>query len=311
MKSGLQQLVYFSLNAVKKISHFKHAFYTEKMRLRGYGFGLQFSVLLIVIMASCSQNNVRKDDSLKKYFDDQKVTGCFALLDNGTGMFTVYNLPRYRDSAYLPASTFKIVNALIGLPTGVISSDSMVIPWDGVKRPVDAWNHDLNMVQAFKASAVPYFQEVARRIGKDTMQFWIDTLHYGAGKKDTAFRITTAVDTFWLDNTLKITPDENLGLVKKLYFNELPFFKLYQEKVRQAMLMENNANYRLAYKTGIGLTPENHQLGWIVGWIEENNHPYFFVLNMESKDPDFDMLTARKTLLRQLLTNLGFFSGKM
>jgi beta-lactamase class D len=311
MKSGLQQLVYFSLNAVKKISHFKHAFYTEKMRLRGYGFGLQFSVLLIVIMASCSQNNVRKDDSLKKYFDDQKVTGCFALLDNGTGMFTVYNLPRYRDSAYLPASTFKIVNALIGLQTGVISSDSMVIPWDGVKRPVDAWNHDLNMVQAFKASAVPYFQEVARRIGKDTMQFWIDTLHYGAGKKDTAFRITTAVDTFWLDNTLKITPDENLGLVKKLYFNELPFFKLYQEKVRQAMLMENNANYRLAYKTGIGLTPENHQLGWIVGWIEENNHPYFFVLNMESKDPDFDMLTARKTLLRQLLTNLGFFSGKM
>ncbi len=311
MKSGLQQLIHFSLNAVKKISHSRHIFYIEKMRHRNWYSGLQISVLLIVILASCSQNNVKKDDSLKKYFDAQHVTGCFALLDNGTGMFTVYNLPRYRDSAYLPASTFKIVNALIGLQTGVISNDSMVIPWDGVKRPVEAWNHDLNMVQAFRASSVPYFQEVARRIGKDTMQFWIDTLHYGAGKKDTAFRITTAVDTFWLNNTLKITPDENLGLVKKLYFNELPFFKLYQEKVRQAMLMENNANYRLAYKTGIGLTPENHQLGWIVGWIEENNHPYFFVLNMESKDPDFDMLTARKKLLRELLTNMGFFSGKM
>ncbi len=311
MKPGLQQLIRFSLTTVKKINRSRDAFYTEKTGHRSSRFSLQLLALLMVILASCSENNVKKDDSLKKYFDGQKVTGCFALLDNGTGMFTVYNLPRYRDSAYLPASTFKIVNALIGLQTGIISSDSMIIPWDGIKRSVEAWNHDLNMVQAFRASSVPYFQEVARRIGKDTMQFWIDTLHYGAGKKDTAFRITTAVDTFWLDNTLKITPDENLGLVKKLYFNELPFFKLYQEKVRQAMLMENNANYRLAYKTGIGLTPENHQLGWIVGWIEENNHPYFFVLNMESKDPDFDMLTARKKLLRELLTNMGFFSGKM
>ncbi len=67
-------------------------------------------------------------------------------------------------------------------------------------------------------SAVPYYQEVARRIGKDTMQFWLDSLSYGTKK------ITTAIDTFWLDNSLKITPDEELGLVKRLYFNQLAFF---------------------------------------------------------------------------------------
>ena len=48
----------------------------------------------------------------------------------GNWNFTVYNLDRYRDSAFLPASTFKIVNSLIGLQTGVITNDSMIIKWD-------------------------------------------------------------------------------------------------------------------------------------------------------------------------------------
>ena len=168
-----------------------------------------YSILLIISFSTCSPNNVTIDDSLKKYFDENKVNGCFALMDNGTGKFTIYNLARYRDSSYLPASTFKIVNSLIGLQTGKIVNDSMIIKWDSVKRR-DAWNKDLTMYEAFRVSSVPYFQEVARRIGKDTMQFWLDSLSYGSKK------ITSAIDTFWLDNSLKITPDEQLGLVKRL-----------------------------------------------------------------------------------------------
>lgn len=266
---------------------------------------------MVLIIAACSQNNVTVDDSLKKYFDENKVTGCFGLMNNGTGEFTVYNLKRYRDSTYLPASTFKIVNSLIGLQTGKISGDSMVIPWDGVTRSVPEWNKDLTMYDAFRVSAVPYYQEVARRIGQKDMQRWMDSLHYGAGKKDTLFRIRTAIDTFWLDNSLKVTPDEQLGLVKRLYFNQLPFFKLYQEKVKQAMLFENNANYRLGYKTGWGFNEQGHPIGWVVGWVEENEHPYFFVLNVESTDHHFDMAPVRLKMVKDILKQLGFFEGKM
>jgi beta-lactamase class D len=264
-----------------------------------------YCFLLIVCFYACSPNNVKQDKSLGKYFDSNKAEGCFAMMDNGTGKFTVYNLNRYRDSSYLPASTFKIVNSLIGLQTGKISSDSMVIKWDGIRRRVADWNKDLTMYEAFRVSALPYFQEVARRIGKDTMQLWLDTLSYGTKK------ITTRVDTFWLDNSLKIKPDEELGLVKKLYFDQLPFFKSYQEVVKRAMLFENNANYRLGYKTGWGFTEKNHSLGWVVGWIEENNHPYFFVLNVESPDPHFDMWNIRMKMLKDILKQLGFFEGVM
>ncbi|HET6721890.1 MAG TPA: penicillin-binding transpeptidase domain-containing protein [Chitinophagaceae bacterium] len=270
-----------------------------------------FLFALISFLFSCSSNNVDEDKSLEKYFSENKVRGCFGLYNNATNQFTFYNKKRFTDSSYLPASTFKIVNALIGLQTGVISSDSMVIKWDGVQRSITNWNKDLTMYEAFRVSAVPYYQEVARRIGKDRMEYWMDTVNYGAGSKDTAFQIKTAIDTFWLDNTLKLTPDEELGLVKMLYFNQLPFFKTYQEKVKRAMLFENETTYRLAYKTGWGKKENGDHLAWIVGWVEENNHPYFFVLNFESPDINADIPAIRMKILKGILKQLGFFEGKM
>ncbi|HMU44722.1 MAG TPA: penicillin-binding transpeptidase domain-containing protein [Chitinophagaceae bacterium] len=269
------------------------------------------SLIIGLFLVSCSRNNVKQDDSLKKYFDENKVEGCFALMDNATGKFTVYNLSRYRDSSYLPASTFKIVNSLIGLQTGKIVNDSMVIKWDGVQRRVPEWNKDLTMYEAFRVSAVPYYQEVARRIGKDTMQMWLDSLKYGARTDTDKVVIRTAIDSFWLDNSVKMTPDQQLGLVKRLYFDQLPFFKTYQEMVKRAMLFEDNANYRLGYKTGWGSTENGHALGWVVGWIEENQHPYFFVLNIESPDKDFNMGNVRMKMLKDILKQLGFFEGNM
>lgn len=266
------------------------------------------AVLLAAIsLSACSLNNVTEDNSLGTFFEEAKAEGTFAILDNGNGEFTVYNLPRYRDSAFVPASTFKIVNSLIGLQTGVITNDSMVIKWDGVKRPIESWNTDLNMYNAFRASAVPYYQEVARRIGRDTMQRWLDSLAYGTQK------ITTEIDTFWLDHSLKITPDEQLGLVKKLYFDQLPFHKVNQQIVKRAMLWEDTPQYKLAYKTGWAGYDSVHRkhIGWMVGWIEENKHPYFFVLNLESADPNFDMIAARTRILKGILSKLGFMKGKM
>lgn len=257
-----------------------------------------------ILFFSCSINNVETDNSLGQYFKENKVEGCFALFNNGTGEFTVYNMPRYRDSMFLPASTFKIVSSLIGLQTGVISSDSMVIKWDGKDRGVPGWNKDLTMYEAFRASAVPYYQEVVRRIGRDTMQFWLDSLSYGTEK------IRGPIDSFWLNNTLKIRPDEELGLVKKLYFYQLPFYRYNQDIVKNAMLFEDKPAYKLSYKTGLGKKENGHPLAWIVGWIEENKHPYFFVLNFESADPNADMVNIRMKILKDILLKLGYMQGK-
>jgi len=275
--------------------------------------GRLITVALLLYFYACSSNNVTIDDSLKKYFDDNQVTGTFGIFNNAQGQFTIYNLSRFKDSAYLPASTFKIVNSLVGIETGRITNERMVIKWDGVVRMFPGgdtakdWNKDLTMAEAFKISAVPYYQEVARRIGKDTMQHWLDTIGY-ASRYGRAI-INTRIDSFWLDNSIKITADEQLGLVKKLYFEQLPFQKRTQGIVKSVMLRDTTSKYKLAYKTGWGFKEDGKALGWIVGWIEENKHAYFFALNVEGAH-DINMVPVRLNILKDILTQQGFFQGK-
>lgn len=264
-----------------------------------------FSVIfIIIIIGSCSVNKAKIDNSLKKYFDSAKVDGCFSMVNNQTGAVTVYNM-KLDTQRVLPASTFKIVNSLIGLETGRITDEKMLIKWDGVKRWNEDWNKDLTMEEAFKVSAVNYYQEVARRIGRDTMKQWIDSLHYGN------MNISGPIDSFWLNNTLKISPDEQLGLVKKLYFDKLPFQKRTQQIVRDVMLQEDNTQYKLSYKTGWGFDEMQNAIGWIVGWVEENRHVYFFVLLIKSPDKNIDMKNVRINILKNILHQYGFLKGEM
>lgn len=257
-----------------------------------------FALLLIpVLLVSCSQNNVTVDGSLQKYFDSAGVKGTFGLFDNGQGHFTIYNLPRYRDSVYQPGATFDILLSLIGIQTGVVKDDSAIVFSGGAVN-------GLTLRQAFQSSDDLGFRELAPRIGKDTLKKWIDSLGYGnknMGHADSAF---------WYDNHLKITADEQLGLIKKLYFDQLPFFKHTQLLTRRMISSDNNSNYQLYYKTAQGIKEDGHAIGWVLGWVEENRHPYFFVINLESADPKADLPAAGLSIARGILTQLGFFQGK-
>ncbi len=278
-------------------------FFTAKLFPVSGFLPLAFACCLLFLF-SCTVNKAKIDNKLKLYFDAKNVDGCFTMLNNADGNITVYNMAL--DTMRLtPASTFKIANALIGLQTGVITNDSMIIKWDRIKRKNDDWNKDLNLRDAFKVSAVPYFQEVARRIGKDTMQHWIDTLAYGNKN------LQGPVDSFWLNNQLKISPDEQLGFLKKLYFDQLPFRKSVQQNVRDIMLQEDNTLYKLSYKTGWGFDEQNNNIGWLAGWIEENRHVYFFVTLVKSPDPEIDMKSVRLNITKDILKELGFLQGKM
>lgn len=247
----------------------------------------------------CVRNNVKEKPEYKKYFDKYKVTGSFAAYDNVYDEFSIYNLTRFRDSAYSPASTFKIVNSLIGLETGnIIEKD--IKKWDGIPKAFEAWNKDYAFVDAFRNSVVWYFQDVARKIGKDTMQRFLDSLKYGSKK------ITTAVDSFWLDNSLTITADEQMGLLRKIYFKKLTnlFSNRSMDVVKDAMLMEKNDKYELCYKTGLTTGKAGLPLGWVVGWIEFGGAKptvNFFVLNTEGKVSMDEMMNLRLPLLKELL----------
>ena len=130
--------------------------------------------------------------------------------------------------AKLPASTFKIPNSLIALETGVVvDPDKDVFKWDGVVRSFEAWNRDHTLRSAIAASAVPVYQEIARRIGPERMQKYVDLLDYGNRN------IGGGIDQFWLTGDLRIDPVEQVNFVDRLRRGALPVSKRGQEQVRR------------------------------------------------------------------------------
>ena len=82
------------------------------------------SIALFTFISSCTVNKANIDNDLKKYFDSAHVDGCFAMEDNATAAITVYNM-KLDTARTLPASTFKIVNTLIGIETGRIVDENI------------------------------------------------------------------------------------------------------------------------------------------------------------------------------------------
>jgi len=125
----------------------------------------------------------------------------------------------------LPASTFKIPNSVIALETGVVGDpDKDIFRWDGVVRSIEAWNRDHTLRSAIAASAVPVYQEIARRIGADRMQKFVDL--FGYGNRD----IGGGIDQFWLTGNLRISPVQQIDFVDRLRRGTLPVSKRSQER---------------------------------------------------------------------------------
>ncbi|PUZ26490.1 class D beta-lactamase [Chitinophaga costaii] len=249
---------------------------------------------LACCLGACAPNNVKIEHDWEKYFTKNKAEGCFMLFDNSQGQFQAYNMDRIR-LRFPPSGTFDILNTLIALQTGKIPHTSTVIP-DSVT------GQNLSTDQAFKVGDDAHFREMARLIGRQNMAAWMDSVKYGNMKID-------SIDRFWLDNTLLISADEQLGFAKKLYFDNLPFTKTSMEEVRKMMLQENTSKYTLSYKISAGKMGKKN-VGWVVGWIEENRHPTFFVLNIESEDPAFDMKKIQLQTTRDILLAAGYFKGE-
>lgn len=246
--------------------------------------------VLAVLFSACSINNVTVDDSLGHFFDSAGVKGCFAFYDNGQGHFTVYNLPRYRDSLYPAGSTFDIVTSLIAFQNGVVKDEKTVI-------------RDTTVGDAFKTDGSgEVFRHVEDTVGMDSLRKWVDSLHYGNQALD---KDTNAV----YDGTLRLQADEQLGLIKRLYFNQLPFYRPIQEMVVGMFSKEQNTNYKLVLKVA-RVSYEGRAFGWVMGWIEENKHPYFFVLNVDSADPNANITLVGTQIVKHILSSMGFFQGK-
>ncbi|MDX6742354.1 class D beta-lactamase [Actinocorallia sp. A-T 12471] len=234
-------------------------------------------------------------DDLKEVFRKAGVRGTFALLDVRRGRTTVVDKSR-ANTRLIPASTFKIPHSLIALETGVIRDEFEVIPYGGQPQQFPEWEQDMNLRDAVRASNVPVFQTLARRIGLHRERVWADRLQYGDRE------IGPVVDRFWLDGPLEISAVEQTRFLARLARQELPVARRHQLTVRDILKSEEKEGYALFAKTGWGMSTEPN-IGWWVGWVERGGELFTFALNI---DVVADGDTAKRVpVARELLAALG------
>ena len=244
---------------------------------------------------SYQRSEIRTD--LSKRFFDLGTTGTFVGYKVDDYLIIASDKVRSGEGR-LPASTFKIPNSIIALETGVVEDpDKDVFKWDGTTRSIEAWNKDHTLRSAIAVSAVPVYQEIARRIGAERMQKYVDLFDYGNHD------IGGGIDQFWLTGNLRIDPVQQIDFVDRLRRGVLPVSKRSQELTCDILPVTKVGDATIRAKSGLlGAEQGKPSLGWMVGWAEKGSQQTVFAMNMDCKDPA--QIAARMTVTQQCLTDI-------
>ena len=203
------------------------------------------------------------------------------------------------EQQYIPASTFKIMSSLVALEAGVVAGADSVLMWDGVTRGRTETNADLTLRAAFQLSSVPHYQALVREVGEQAMQTMITAVGYGNEN------ISGGIDQFWLTGALRVTPLQQIDLLRRLYHEELPFSAEAMRTVKDIMMVETTDDYVLRAKTVLAVLNKDENTGWWVGWVEHENNVTVFATVLTATAPDSDFIPARLSVTRDVLRELG------
>ncbi len=235
-----------------------------------------FLVIAFLLSGSGAQSEPLPESEFASLFAGYQ--GCFVMEEVNTGACVRYN-PAQCAKLLSPCSTFKILNSLIALETGVISPGGNTMKWDGQPRFIEAWNADQTLRSAFANSVVWYYQVLARRIGRERMHDYLQKVHFGNGD------ISGGLTQFWLGSSLLISADEQVEFLKRLYEERLPFSKNSLELVKDILVIGRGKDWVLRGKTGGSKwQPEApDKLGWFVGYLTKGKRCLIFALNIEAE----------------------------
>lgn len=264
------------------------------------------TALLTAVVAACAGIVSGDGETVERadwgaVFSQHRLEGTFVLQEVGADLMEVHN-PERATTPRLPASTFKILNSMIALETGVVSDVDEVIPWDGVTREVEAWNQDHNLRTGIEVSAVWVYQHLAEQVGEDRMEEWVSRAEYGNSD------IGGGIIDFWLTGDLRISPMEQVEFLHRFVTEDLPFRPEVIARVREILVRESGPGWSWSHKTGTALA-DSPALGWLVGITEHRERTWVFALNVDL-EPNPEVRgeitpSTRVDLARDLLRSAG------
>ena len=210
---------------------------------------------------------------------------CFLLYDEQDGR-TTRQPSEACSTRVTPASTFKIPHALAALDARVVSGAHDTIVYDGSPLPFERWKHDHDLNSAMRDSVVWYFQRIAERMGVEREREYLRAFEYG--NQDASGPLTS----FWLGDSLKISPEEKLTFLRRFFEGRLPVREDAARTVRESLVQPagrivnaaGEHSFAAAWpegttvyaKTGRG-EEQGRAVVWLVGRVERGDRGWIFV----------------------------------
>ena len=237
------------------------------------------------------QNNVQHTD-LSQFFGD--FEGSFVLYDIENSLYTIHNID-IGVRRVSPNSTYKIFSALIALETGNLDASNTVQQWDGTPQPFEAWNQNHNLASAMQSSVNWYFQYFDALVGLETLRSYLTRLHYGNRN------LSGGLTDFWIESSLRISPVEQVKLLRNVYLNDTIFEGDHIDTVKDALRLTAN----LSGKTGTGIINGRAANGWFIGYIENEGSSFIFATYIQGDDNAGGSMAAQITL--SILADKGIY----
>lgn len=272
-------------------------------------FVFRFAAALLVFAAQCSfaatptaPSSATRLTATDARFAAYGHPGTFLLQRDGSAPQVVHGAA-LADVPLRPASTFKVLLALVALETGALKGADEVVPWDGHRYPnFPQWQHDMALREAMQASSEAYFRTVAARIGRERLADWVHKVGYGNG------RIGQSAPDAWHDGVLRITARQQLAFVDRLRRGDLPFSAKTIVAVKAAMRDDDVGGMRVYGKTGTHVADDRSGNAWWIGWVEGPRGNASFALGATPKTPDDR--AKRIALGKALLADAGLLPRK-
>ena len=257
-----------------------------------FSFFLSFMFSVNTMAANSNAN-------LQRIFDENKITGSITIYDYKNKIW-IYSDEEDSKIRKLPASTFKIPNSLIFLEEGVVKDENEPMEWDGITRYNENWNTDLDLRDAFRYSALWFYMKGAKQIKRETYEEYLKEFSYGNQN------VPEKTDSFWIDRSLEISPEEQINFLINLYEEKFSLSEKTYKIVKNIMINEETPDYILRGKTGWGRDGAENVI-WYVGYIETKGNVYFFATRIinDSEARNSYLLELRKKITMDAFRELG------
>ncbi|AST34043.2 class D beta-lactamase (plasmid) [Ralstonia solanacearum] len=188
-----------------------------------------------------------------------------------------------------PASTFKIALAVMGYDAGFLKDEHAPVlsfrqgdpDWGGADwlRPTDpsSW---------IQYSVVWYSQRITHALGADAFQSYVRRFGYGNMDVSGDAGRDNGLDRSWIISSLKISPEEQVGFLRRLVNRQLPVSARAIDmtaRITEAARLPGGWVVHGKMGTGApgtsspdGTWDQAHAYGWFVGWATNGTKTYVF-----------------------------------